>query len=148
MDNADLIVIHCSATREDQDFSIKDIDRAHKQRGFSEIGYHLYITKDGRTHIGRTLNKQGAHSFGHNKHSWGICYEGGLDINGKPKDTRTEQQKQAILRAVLFLKGLSDNAKVLGHRDLSKDLNGDGIIQPNEYIKMCPCFNAIKEYNF
>ena len=148
MDKVDLIVIHCSATRENQNCSLEDIDKMHKARGFSEIGYHLYVTRDGRTHLGRALNKQGAHSYGYNKHSWAMCYEGGLDVNGKPKDTRTPQQKQAILRAVLFLKGLSNNARVLGHRDLSKDLNNDGIIQPNEYIKMCPCFNAIEEYNF
>ena len=62
-------------------------------RGFRDIGYHFYITRDGEIHRGRALEKVGAHCRNHNTHSIGVCYEGGLDANGKPKDTRTLEQK-------------------------------------------------------
>ena len=148
MVNVDYIVIHCSATKETQNYSFKQLKADHLARGFKGVGYHLYIKKDGSTLFGRSFFKSGAHVKGFNYNSIGICYEGGLDKNGKPKDTRTVQQKQALLRAVLFLKGVYPNAKVKGHRDFSPDLNGDGIITPNEYIKSCPCFNVEDEFNF
>jgi len=146
MNKADLIVIHCSATKENDDYTVENLERDHLRRGFSGIGYHVYIRRDGNSHLCRPLNKKGAHVKGFNAFSWGICYEGGLDKNGKAKDTRTEHQKQAILRALLFLKGVSPGARIQGHRDCSPDLNGDGIVSPDEYIKQCPCFDAGIEY--
>ena len=88
-----LIVVHCSATRVNQNFSIEDLEACHKARGFAEIGYHYYITKDGTLYPGRHEDKVGAHARHYNQHSIGICYEGGLDKNGHPADTRTEAQK-------------------------------------------------------
>lgn len=78
------IIIHCSATREGQDFSVKDIDRWHKQRVFLMVGYHYIIRLDGTIEQGRPLEMIGAHCTGHNAHSIGICYIGGLDSNGNP----------------------------------------------------------------
>ena len=69
-------------------------------RGFRDIGYHFYITRDGEIHRGRALEKVGAHCRNHNAHSVGVCYEGGLDANGKPKDTRTLEQKRSFARFV------------------------------------------------
>ena len=92
------IVIHCSATREDKDYTFENCIRDHKARGFNTCGYHYFIRKDGTIHIGRTLYVVGAHAGkGHNQKSIGICYEGGLDNKGKAKDTRTEKQKAARL---------------------------------------------------
>lgn len=47
------IIIHCSATKEGMDFTVEDIDRWHRQRGFDSIGYHFVIYRDGSLHAGR-----------------------------------------------------------------------------------------------
>ena len=89
MRKIDLSVIHCSATREDRCFTEFDLDVCHRRRGFNGPGYHFYIRKDGRIVSTRPVEKIGAHAKGHNATSIGICYEGGLDARGRPKDTRT-----------------------------------------------------------
>lgn len=91
-----LIVIHCSATRVTQDFTFEQLEACHLARGFKSIGYHYYITKDGVIYPGRPESEVGAHARHYNAHSIGICYEGGLDKNGKPADTRTPAQNQAL----------------------------------------------------
>lgn len=145
--NIDKIVIHCSATRENQNYTYRQLCRDHKARKFSPpCGYHIYIKRNGKIYLGRPLKAMGAHARGHNHNTWSICYEGGLDKNGKAKDTRTEAQKGSMLVAILFLRGICPKAEVIGHRDLSEDKNGDGIISPNEYMKECPCFSAPEEY--
>ena len=99
-----LIIIHCSATSEGKSLSAEACRQDHiLHRGFRDIGYHFYITRDGEIHRGRALEKIGAHCRNHNTHSIGVCYEGGLDANGKPKDTRTLEQKGALLA---FVKGV------------------------------------------
>lgn len=96
-----LFIIHCSATRCGQPYSFEDCRRDHIDgRHFRDIGYHYYITRDGQTHPGRPLSLEGAHCFGHNRHSIGICYEGGLNGEGLPADTRTPAQKEGSLGAV------------------------------------------------
>ena len=133
MRKIDLIVIHCSATRENTDYSPKQLESDHKARGFLRAGYNFYIRKSGEVVNLRPLEQIPAHARGHNKHSIGICYEGGLDITGQPRDTR---------HLLICFPG----SWVCGHRDLSEDLNGDGTISPDEWIKQCPSFNAIPEY--
>lgn len=90
------IIIHCSATTEGKDFTVEDIDRWHRQRGFNGIGYHFVIYRDGSIHAGRSKRQIGAHCKGHNTISIGICYIGGLSTDGKPKDTRTAAQKASL----------------------------------------------------
>ncbi|MBS4867749.1 MAG: N-acetylmuramoyl-L-alanine amidase [Parabacteroides merdae] len=128
MKKIDSIIIHCSATRAGQDIKAKDIDRMHRARGFSQIGYNYVIDLDGTIEAGRPLTIAGAHCIGYNDHSVGICYIGGLDTSGKPADTRTPA------------------AELLGHRDTSRDLNDNGIVEPFEWIKLCPCFDVREEY--
>ena len=99
-----------------------------------DIGYHFYITRDGEIHRGRALEKVGALCRNHNAHSVGVCYEGGLDANGKPKDTRTLEQKGALLALLRELKRQFPKALIVGHRDLNP-------------MKGCPCFDAVKEYS-
>lgn len=149
MRNIDLIVIHCSATREGHELSLEQLREMHLARGFSDIGYHFYIRRDGTILNGRPIERIGAHVKGHNKTSIGICYEGGLDKNGKAKDTRTEAQKRSILAKIQELRfvDIGKNVDVCGHRDLSPDRNHNGIIEPQEWLKQCPCFNAVEEYN-
>lgn len=90
-----LIILHCSATREGQSFGFEDCRRDHiRHRGFRDIGYHYYITRDGTVHRGRPLEQVGAHCCNHNRHSIGICYEGGLDGEGGRR-TRVRRSKQS-----------------------------------------------------
>ena len=132
----DTIIIHCSATRAGQDFTATDIDRWHRQRGFRSIGYHFVIRLDGTIEPGRDVALDGAHCTGWNHRSIGICYIGGLDRNGRPADTRTEAQREALVRLVEDLRLVFPSLKqVIGHRDTSPDLIGDGIISPYDYLK-------------
>lgn len=141
------IVIHCTATQENRSFNAHNIDIWHKQRGWSGIGYHYVIKLDGSLEKGRPESKRGAHVLGHNHESLGVVYVGGLDKSNTPKDTRTSRQKEALRCLLIELKFKYPNAKIVGHRDLSKDLNGNGIIEPFEFMKQCPCFDAKTEYN-
>ena len=79
MRTINLIVIHCSATRADRDFTEDDLEVCHRRRGFNGTGYHFYIRKNGDIKTTREIERIGAHAKGHNQNSIGICYEGGLD---------------------------------------------------------------------
>ena len=140
-----LLVIHCSATRCNVPFTVEQLRQCHLQRGFKDIGYHFYITRDGELHHCRPISEPGAHVRGFNRHSIGICYEGGLDEDGKAADTRTSRQKESLHRLVRELLQRYPDAKVVGHRDLSPDTNYNGIVDPWERIKECPCFEVKAE---
>ena len=125
-----LIIIHCSATPEGRSLSFEECRRDHSMhRHFRDIGYHFYITRDGTVHDGRPIEKVGAHCEGHNSHSIGICYEGGLDANGKPADTRTEAQRKALKSLIERMHRLFPKALIVGHHDLNPH-------------KACPCFKV------
>lgn len=142
MRKIDSIIIHCSATKAGQDFTAADIDRWHRERGFNGIGYHYVIRLDGKLEKGRDVSLTGAHCKGWNERSIGICYIGGLDENGRPADTRTDAQKRVLYQMIMDLQREYNILQVLGHRDTSPDLNGDGVIEPYEYVKACPCFDV------
>ena len=114
----ELIVIHCSATRSDRPFPLEAVIACHRARGFATIGYHYYLTRDGTVHAGRPLYQEGAHVTGHNRRSIGICYEGGLNPDGIPADTRTEAQKESLLKLLHRLKTDYPQARIVGHHDL------------------------------
>ena len=130
-----LIVIHCSATRCTLPFTPAQLEQCHKSQGMSGTGYHFYITRDGGIHHTRPIYKVGAHARGFNLHSVGICYEGGLDADGIPCDTRTSFQRVSLLDVIRLLKQQYPDARVVGHCQLSADIH-----------KACPCFDAEKEY--
>ena len=92
----DLIVIHCSSTRENYALTEQALEASHRLIGFDGTGYHFYVRRDGRVLATRPVSKVGAHARGYNAHSIGICYEGGLDRYGNPKDTRTEWQRHSL----------------------------------------------------
>lgn len=127
------IIVHCSATKEGQDFKEKDIKRWHLERGFNDIGYHYVVDLDGTIEEGRSLELIGAHTKGQNRDSIGICYVGGLDASGEPKDTRTTQQKAALWLLINKLRERFGNIPVYPHYKYA--------------AKACPCFPADKEYN-
>lgn len=133
------IIVHCSATPEGKDYTVAQIRNMHLKRGFSDIGYHYVIYRDGSVHLGRDVNIAGAHCTNHNTISVGVCYIGGCDAtkrlaNGSlvPKDTRTEPQKKALIGLLKELKALYPNAKIHSHKDFAN--------------KACPSFDATKEY--
>lgn len=127
------IIVHCSATREGRDYTVADITKWHKQRGFNDIGYHYVIYRDGSLHNGRDVNLVGAHCTNHNAHSIGVCYIGGCKTDGtSPKDTRTDAQKAALLSLLKDLRKKYPFAKIHSHRDFAN--------------KACPSFDATNEY--
>ena len=142
MREINLIVVHCSATRADRDFTENDLEVCHRHRGFNGAGYHFYIRKNGDIKNTRPLEKPGAHALGYNAHSIGICYEGGLDVRYRPADTRTEWQKHSLRVLIRTLLMDYPGCRVCGHRDLSPDRNGDGRISPEEWVKECPCIEV------
>lgn len=125
------LVLHCSASRCNQDYSVELLRRDHKARGFYDIGYHFYIRKDGKKTQHRMLLEVGAHCIPYNRCSIGICYEGGLDEDGKPGNTLTKEQEERITDLLINLHKLFPKAKIVGHRDL-----------PGASPKECPCFDA------
>lgn len=131
------IIVHCSATPEGKDFTVDDIRRWHKLQGWSDIGYHYVVYRDGTIANGRDVDIIGAHcnKDGHNMYSIGVCYIGGVDAKNskKAKDTRTDAQKDALLSFLKELKELYPNAKIYGHRDFDSS-------------KECPSFDAKNEY--
>lgn len=128
------LIVHCSATPEGKDYNVDTIRQWHLQRGFSDIGYHYVIYRDGSIHIGRDESIIGAHCTGHNTNSIGVCYIGGCASDGKtPKDTRTTEQKQSLVKLLKELKTKYPQASIHGHRDFSS--------------KACPSFDATKEYS-
>ena len=147
------IAVHCTATKEGVKVTMADIDAWHKDRGFKKqklsghyCGYHYVIALDGEIMCGRDLSEIGAHVKDYNSHSIGVCYVGGLNKNMKECDTRTPEQKEALVWLIGTLKHRLNIKTVKGHRDYSPDTNNNGIIEEFEWIKSCPCFDAIPEY--
>lgn len=122
------IIIHCTATEAEQLVTIEQLDQWHKARGWKGCGYHCVIHQNGLISTGRPIAEIGAHCKGHNAHSIGIAYVGGL-LNGKPHDTRTFEQVESMVSLIEALTQLFPTiVAVRGH---------------NEYAnKACPCFNV------
>lgn len=136
------IIVHCTATPEGRDYTVEQIRADHKKQGWSDIGYHYVIYRDGTIHNGRDVDLIGAHCMagGHNTHSIGVVYVGGVENKAgvpyakqKSKDTRTLRQKAALLKLLTELKTLYPGARIYGHHDF-------------EPKKDCPCFDAKNEY--
>lgn len=122
------IIIHCTATEDGNDYSVTDIDRWHRQKGYAEIGYHYLIHPDGMIDAGRAVTKVGAHCKGHNRYSIGIAYIGGLK-DGKPANTLTTHQRCALASLIQTLCLIYPSIKTInGHNRYSN--------------KACPCFDV------
>jgi len=128
------IILHCTATRVGEELDVSQIDKWHKDRGFSEIGYHYVIYANGTIATGRDIRKKGAHVKGHNHDSVGVAYVGGLDNNLVPQDTMTMQQELAFLHLVNSLRVVFGDLSVHGHNEYSN--------------KACPSFEVQEKYKF
>ena len=128
------IIVHCSATREGENYTVDTIRSWHVDgRGWSDIGYHFYIDLYGEIHKGRDISRIGAHTKGLNRNSIGICYCGGVETDGKtPKDTRLDCQKESLTAVLRTLKAMYPEAVIHSHNDFAN--------------KACPSFNATEEY--
>lgn len=138
------ITIHASATPPNQNHDVVSIRKMHTNKGWSDIGYHILIRRDGVIELGRPFTRWGAHVKGHNVNNIGICLVGGVDRNNKAVCNYTDEQFDSLKEVLMDLVGILGikDGNIKGHRDWSPDLNGDGKITPDEYIKMCPCFTV------
>ena len=126
------VIIHCSATPEGRDVKLETIRQWHIDKGWNDIGYHYVIELDGQIQAGRPVELFGAHTLGENKYSIGICYVGGMNkAMTKPKDTRTDEQKESLIALIADIRKKYPNVTIHGH---------------NEYAaKACPSFDVSKE---
>jgi N-acetyl-anhydromuramyl-L-alanine amidase AmpD len=143
-----LIVLHCAATPNGRHVTVYDVDTWHAARGFARraaaverfnpnlrhIGYHYLVDLLGQVYTGRAETEIGAHVSGSNANSLAVCMVGTSRFN--------RQQWAALAQLVAALRQRYPGARVVGHRDLSPDLNGDGIVQPQEWLKTCPGFDV------
>lgn len=127
---------------------VEVLDEMHKVRGFARtagfrarqnpnltsIGYHFIIYTNGTVATGRHLDEVGAHVQGFNAKSIGICMIG--------TDEFTVVQWKSLAGLVNALNETYPDARLCGHRDLSPDQNKNGIIEPFEWLKICPGFDV------
>lgn len=124
----DLIIIHCAATTSTMDVDAEWIKKIHIQRGFRTIGYHFFIKRDGTIEVGRGVDEVGAHAYGKNGQSVGICLAGGVNEQNEPEDNFTDEQMKALTFQVELLLQRYPHAKVIGHYEVGN--------------KACPSFNV------
>lgn len=120
------IVLHCSATC--ANIQVEEIHQMHLDNNWAGIGYHYYIGTDGTIWEGRPEDCIGAHVQGLNSQSIGVCYCGGIDANGKSKDTRNEKQIEAMIKLCRYLHIKYPEASFHGHNEFAN--------------KDCPCFDV------
>lgn len=138
------IAVHCTASS--QHTTIKELQQEFHRKGWKNSGYHYVVAADGA--ITQLLDEEKVSNGvkGFNSVSVNVAYIGGIDTNAKPIDNRTDEQKASLRSLLKLLHKKYPTAVIQGHRDFSPDLNHDGRITSNEYIKACPCFDAKKEY--
>lgn len=153
----DYIVFHCSATPPSCEYRAADIWRLHtapktetipwgpytlKGKGWKDNGYGLVVPRDGSIEIGRGLDEVGAHVKGYNQRSASVVFVGGVSESGEPEDNFTPEQWRTFALLAELLEARYPSAKLLGHRDLSPDANGDGVIDRHDWLKLCPSFSV------
>lgn len=126
----DLVVIHCADTPSTMDIGVAEIRKWHtEERGWSDIGYHWVIRRDGTLEQGRDEAVAGAHVAGHNSRSIGVCMIGGKGAGGIASANFTPAQWHRLDTLLRELAERYPNAEVLGHRDLDPK-------------KACPAFDV------
>lgn len=137
MRKLDTIIVHCTATRsgwmEDSPTTEKvdEVRRWHLDRGWSDIGYHYLIDRDGTIAPGRPIERSGAHTRGHNRRSVGVALFGGHGSSATDEfeENFTPEQEAALKNLVSDLMSNHGEMKVAGHNEYS--------------TKACPGFNVM-----
>ena len=145
MRNIKYIAVHCTAGHQTQ--TIASLRGEFRQRGWVNPGYHYVIDVSGKVTQLLPDDKVSNGVRGYNSVTVNVAYMGGIDDRGRPVDNRTEAQKHSLRSLLKLLHGRYPNACIQGHRDFSPDLNRDGRISRDEWIKACPCFDAKMEYS-
>lgn len=143
-------VVHVTASSPKSKLTPASLKAIHLAAGFSDTGYNEWIGRDGKLYSGRAggIDTVGAHVAGFNSIAYGIALEGGINAAGKGDISTITDAQWATLEkrmkevTAIYLKKDSSFGWC-GHRDLSPDKNGNGIIEPSEYLKECPCFDTI-----
>lgn len=145
MRNIKYIAVHCTASH--QSMTIDGLKQEFRRKGWVNPGYHYVVSPDGK--ITQLLEEEKVSNGvrGYNSVTINVAYIGGIDTNGKPTDNRTTAQKASLCSLLKMLHKKYPTAVIQGHRDFSPDLNKDGKITSNEWMKACPCFNAKEEYS-
>lgn len=140
--NMEYLVVHCDALLPKATWTKEDILRFFKEeRGWKRPGYWVWVDKEG---VAWTLWKANIDCIvdfeeitngvkGKNHKILNICYSGGVDKNGNPKDTRTDAQKTTLQSIINIVKNACPNIEVVGHNHFNNK-------------KACPSFNASYEY--
>lgn len=139
------IAVHCTAGHQTQ--TIADLQAEFRRKGWKNPGYHYVVAPDGK--ITQLLDEDRVSNGvrGYNQTAINVAYIGGIDAEGKATDNRTEPQKKALAKLLRLLRSRYPDAVILGHRDFSPDVNGNGVVDSWERIKECPCFDAKTEYS-
>lgn len=135
------LFVHATASNQ-RTTTVNTLKAEFKARGWKNPGYHYVVFPDGKVvqMLSEGLVANGVK--GYNSTAVHVSWVGGY----KGVDNRTEAQKASLLRILKELRGKYPSAEILGHRDISRDTNHNGIVDPWERIKECPCFEAKKEY--
>lgn len=144
MRRIDLIVVHSTGTL--WNTSIETIQKNWKKQGWKRPGYHYVVDWEGDT---CRLAEDAEITYGakgYNAHAIHLAYIGGVDAKGQYAPPVTVEQYAGLRRMLKCLQQRYPNAKVCGHRDLSPDLDGDGCVEPHEWIKQCPCFEVRDQF--
>jgi N-acetyl-anhydromuramyl-L-alanine amidase AmpD len=126
------IIVHCSYTPPSMDIGADTIRAWHvEERGWSDIGYHYVVRRNGEIEDGRPVERMGAHARGNNSDSIGICLVGGMAEDGGDDCNFTRWQWEALSVLVDSLDEEYGHLEVIGHRDVDDS-------------KTCPTFDAIE----
>ena len=126
------IFVHCTATRPSQDIGVAKVRAWHKARGWSDIGYHYLIKRDGTVQKGRSDKRAGAHTKGYNGTSLGVALVGGISEKGRPQFNYSGAQMKSLetlLQDLCFQYGIEID-QIHGHNEVSS--------------KACPCFDVVQ----
>ena len=146
MRRIDRIFVHCTASHQ-LTTTEASLRAEFKRKGWKHPGYHYVIKTDGNIIQMQDETEVANGVAGYNKHAIHVAWIGGIDTeHPKGIDNRTDAQKLALFDLLTKLKLKYKTATIMGHRDISPDLNHNGIVDPWERIKECPAFDAMVEY--
>ena len=143
------IFVHCTASWQSTT-TVDSLKKEFKAKGWKNPGYHWVIFPDGKIVQMLDEDKVSNGVKDYNSTAINVAWVGGIKYNDNKKimsyDNRTIEQKVALFDLLTKLKLRYRDAIVMGHRDISPDLNHNGVVDPWELIKDCPCFDAMVEY--